>query len=189
MRKFSSTLTASCILLASVLSLALPLNSAADMPSAPPDKATYDFLEKFHGHVCAGSLFGARLGYAAKEALRASGGEGKLKARYYDLSCPVDGVQVTAGTTYGNGALVVEDKDQHRLVLTADGNKLQVEARLTKKAEDMGPRFRELKKKAGKLPEDSPERKRMEQEAKDILDWLKDAPTDEVVVLSPVIKK
>jgi formylmethanofuran dehydrogenase subunit E len=44
----------------------------------------------------------------------------------------VDGVQVGAGTTYGNAALSVEDRDEHRLVLTAEGDKRQVEARLTK---------------------------------------------------------
>jgi hypothetical protein len=36
--------------------------------SAPPDAGVYIFLERFHGHTCAGSLMGLRLGVAAKEA-------------------------------------------------------------------------------------------------------------------------
>jgi len=157
---------------------------AAGQTSDPPDKATYEFLEEFHGHVCAGSIFGARLSSAAKDALRSAGGKGRLKAVYYKLSCPVDGIQVTIGTTYGNGDLVVEDRGEHRLVLTASGNNVQVEAMLTRKAEDEGLRFRELKKKAKALREGSEERKSLEGEVDEILDWLMYAPTPEVVVVT-----
>ncbi|HZV81185.1 MAG TPA: formylmethanofuran dehydrogenase subunit E family protein, partial [Geobacteraceae bacterium] len=118
-------------------------------------------------------------------ALRKAGGEGRLKARYYDLSCPLDGIQVGAGTTYGNASLVVEDRDEHRLVLTADGNKRQVEARLTSKAEDLGLRSRDLGKKVHSLPQGSPERKRLEQEIEEIFTWLRTAPTSEIVILIP----
>ena len=178
-----------CILFAGVTALIVSVKIATAAPATPPDPSTYLFLEKFHGHVCAGSLFGARLGLAAKEALRAAGGEGKLKARYYDLSCPVDGIQVGAGTTYGNAALVVEDRDEHRLILTADGNKRQVEARLTKKAEELGTRSRDLGKKARSLPEGSPERKRLEQEIEKIFTWLRTAPTSEVVTVVTSLKR
>lgn len=175
-----------CILFAGIMSLVVSMEYATAATAAPPDPAIYAFLEKFHGHVCAGSLFGARLGLAAKEALRSAGGEGKLKARYYDLSCPVDGIQVGAGTTYGDAALVVEDRDEHRLILIADGNKRQVEARLTKKAEELGLRSRDLGKKARSLPEGSPERMRLEQEIEEIFAWLRTAPTPEVVSIVPV---
>lgn len=108
-----------------------------------------------------------------------------MKAVYYDLSCPVDGIQVAAGTTYGNGALAVTDRNEHRLVLTAERGKRQVEARLTKKAEEIGIRSRELGKKARSLPERSPERKRLEQENEEILAWLRTAPTTEIVTIVP----
>jgi formylmethanofuran dehydrogenase subunit E len=175
-----------CLLFAGVLPIVVSIENVAATSAALPDEATYNLLEKFHGHVCAGSLFGARLGVAAKEALHSAGGEGKLKAVYYDLSCPVDGIQVVAGTTFGNAAIVVEDRDEHRLVLTAIGNKRQVEARLTKKAEELGLRFRELKKKSRSLPKSSSEWKRMEQESEEILNWLREAPTSEVVAIVPV---
>jgi formylmethanofuran dehydrogenase subunit E len=178
-----------CLLFAGILQLVVLKENAEATPAAPPDEATYAFLEKLHGHVCAGSLFGVRLGLAAKVALRSAGGEGSLKAVYYDLSCPVDGIQVGAGTTYGNAALVVKDRDEHRLVLTANGNRRQVEARLTKKAEELGLRFRDLKKKSRSLPESSSERKRMEQESEEILDWLRKAPTPEVVTIVPVSER
>jgi len=177
-----------CVLFAGVMSLVVSLEQAQASP-AVPDAAVYESLEKFHGHVCAGSIFGARLGLAAKEALKEAGGTGKFKARYYDLSCPVDGIQVAAGTTYGNGALAVDDRDEHRLILTADGNKRQVEARLTKKAEEAGLRSRDLGKKAKLLPEGSPERKRLEHEVEEIFAWLRSAQTAEIVTVTGLSKR
>ena len=184
MNLFASRSILPCVLFAAVMSLAVSMEQAQASPVAPPDMAVYDSLSKFHGHVCAGSLFGARLGLAAKQALKEAGGTGKFKARYYDLSCPVDGIQVAAGTTYGNRALAVEDRDEHRLILTADGNKRQVEARLTNKAEEAGFRSRDLGKKAKSLPEGSPERQRLEQEVEEIFAWLRTAPTAEVVTIT-----
>ena len=177
-----------CVLFAGVMSLVVSMEQAQASPTVP-DTAVYASLEKFHGHVCAGSIFGARLGLAAKEALKEAGGIGKFKARYYDLSCPVDGIQMAAGTTYGNGALAVDDRDEHRLILTADGNKRQVEARLTKKAEESGLRSRDLGKKAKSLPEGSPERKRLEHEVEEIFGWLRTAPTQEIVTVTVLSKR
>jgi len=170
------------------MSLTVSCNSvlATDSMAAP---ALYSQLEEFHGHVCAGSIFGVRLGLAAKEALKAAGGTGKFTARYYDLSCPVDGIQVAAGTTYGNKALNVQDRDEHRLVLTAEGNKRSVEARLTKKAEEMGIASRDLGKKARVLSVKAPERVALEREVEDIFAWLRSAPTDEVVIVTTLNSK
>lgn len=165
-----------------VFSLTASFNEAI-AGDIPPSEAAYALLEKFHGHVCGGSLFGARLGGAAREALRASGGKGKLKAHYFDLSCPVDGIQVFAGTTTGNGALAVTDRDEHRLILTAEENNRQVEAVLTAKASALALRSKELGKKARKLPEGSDERLVLEREIEEIYDWLRTAPTEEVVTI------
>lgn len=96
---------------------------------------------------------------------------------------------MSAGTTYGNAALVVEDRDEHRLILIADGNKRQVEARLTKKAEELGLRSRDLGKKARALPKGSPERKRLEQEIEEIFAWLRTAPTSELVTVVALSKR
>ncbi|MHB8843341.1 MAG: formylmethanofuran dehydrogenase subunit E family protein [Nitrospirota bacterium] len=150
------------------------------------DPALSEQLEKFHGHTCAGSLMGARLGLAAKAALKAAGGEGKLKARYYNLSCPVDGVQIAAGTTYGNRAIEVEDKGEQRLTLTAEKNGRQVEARLTKRAEEKGALSRELSKKARELLVGSPERQRLEAEVEAIFSWFRTAPDQAIVVIQVV---
>jgi len=174
---------APCVAFAGVTALAVMGNSsyAAD---ATPEPALYSHLETFHGNVCAGSIFGARLGIAAKEALKEAGGTGRFTARYYDLSCPVDGIQIDAGTTYGNKALSVQDRDEHRLVLTASKNKRAVEASLTKKAEELGLKSRDLGEKAKALPADSPERVKLEREIEDIYTRLKTAPTDEVVSIA-----
>ncbi len=153
--------------------------TAADLPTLE----TYALLEKFHGHVCGGSLFGARMGHAAKEALRAAGGEGKLKATVFDLSCPVDGIQISAGTTYGNQALTVKDRDERRLVLEAEGNNKRVEATLTSKAEKLALRSKALGKQARALPENSAERQALEKEIEGIFTWLRTAPTAEVVTI------
>lgn len=173
-----------CVAFAGVMSLAISCSSALAANDAKPSPAIFSQLETFHGHVCAGSIFGARIGLAAKEALKRGGGTGKYTARYYDLSCPVDGVQVGAGTTYGNAALAVEDRDEHRLVLTADGNKRKVEARLTRKAEELGLKSRDLGKKAKALPADSTERVQLEREIEEIFSWLKTAPDEEVVFVT-----
>ena len=174
-----------CVAFAGVMSLAVSCNSSlAVAAGATPAPAVFNQLEAFHGHVCAGSLFGARLGLAAKEALKAAGGKGRFSARYYDLSCPVDGIQVGAGTTYGNAALVVEDLNEHRLVLTAEGNKRLVEARLTKKAEQLGLKSRDLSKKAKLLRSGAPERLQLEREVEEIYTWLKTAPAEGVVVVT-----
>ena len=173
-----------CVAFAGVMSFVVMYNSASATAGAVPDQALYSQLEFFHGHVCAGSIFGARLGLAAKEALKEAGGTGKFTARYYDMSCPVDGIQMAAGTTYGNKALIVQDKDEHRLFLTAEGNKRVIEARLTKKAEKMGLKSRELGTKAKTLPDGSPERVKLEQEIEEIYSWLKTAPAADVVVVT-----
>ena len=91
---------------------------------------------------------------------------------------------MTAGTTYGNKALTAQDRDEHRLILTASGNKRVVEARITKKAEELGLKSRELGKKAKVLPPGSPERVKLEQKIEEIYGWLKTAPADEVVTVT-----
>ena len=175
--------------LAPLLVVALTAGGAGASPqagAAAPDPALYDFLARFHGHTCAGSLMGARLGLAAKAALKAAGGEGKLKARYFDHSCPVDGIQVTAGTTLGNKAMEVVDKNEHRLLLTAEKNGRQVEARLTRLAEEKAKPTRDLSKKARALPAGSPERQRLEKEIEEVYAWLRTAPDAEVVTVRVV---
>lgn len=173
-----------CILFAGVMSLAVSMEQAQAAAAISPDPAIYESLQAFHGHTCAGSIFGARLGLAAKQALKEAGGTGKFSARYYDLSCPVDGIQLTTGSTYGNKKLTVHDRDEHRLVLTASGNKRQVEARLTKKAAELGKKSLKLNKKAAALLFNSPERSQLEKEIEDIYFWLKSAPTDEIVIVT-----
>ncbi len=158
----------------------------AEAGAGAPDPGLYDVLARFHGHTCAGSLMGARLGLAAKAALKEAGGEGKLKARYFDNSCPIDGIQVAAGTTLGNKAMEVVDRNEHRLLLTAEKNGRQVEARLTKLAEEKAKPTRELSKKARALPAGSPERQRLEKEIEEIFAWFRNAPDAEVVTVRVV---
>jgi formylmethanofuran dehydrogenase subunit E len=140
-------------------------------------------IKKFHGDLCLGSVMGARIGLAAKAALLKAGGTGKLKATYYDLSCPVDGIQVAVGTTYGGRSLTVEDKDEHRLLLVAEGNGKKVEAQLTKLADGKGSDYRALKAKAQALPEGSTERQSIEKEMSAIFDWFLTASDEDVVVV------
>lgn len=174
-----------CVAFAGVMSLTVSGNNALATDSgSKAGPALYSQLETFHGHVCAGSIFGARLGLAATEALKSAGGTGKFTARYYDLSCPVDGIQVSAGTTYGNKALTVQDRDEHRLVLTAAGNGRSVEVRLTKKAEEAGLMSRNLGEKAKLHPNNSPTRLQLEREVEAIYTWLRSAPAADVLIVS-----
>ncbi|MDF1555387.1 MAG: formylmethanofuran dehydrogenase subunit E family protein [Deferrisomatales bacterium] len=171
--------------LASAVVVALGLALVAQISlvwAAEPAPEFYDRLEQMHGHTCGGSLMGARLGFAARRALQEAGATGKVKATYYDHSCPVDGIQLAAGTTYGNRAIEVVDRDEHRLVLTpAEGPR--VEARITESALDRVKPSRALAKEARKLPQGSPERAELERQVAAIFDWLRTAPESDVVVV------
>ena len=146
--------------------------------SAAPEAELFERLLSFHGHTCAGSLFGARLGFAAKQAV---GDDGKLKAKYFDQSCPVDGIQVAAGTTVGNRVFEVIDRDEHRLILTNKKTGRQVEAVLTAEALETGGKFRELSAKIRSLPPDAPEAAQLKADRETVLDWLRTAPDSAVV--------
>ena len=148
--------------------------------SAPPDAEICARLERFHGHTCPGSLMGLRLGLTAKEALK---GHGKLKAKCFVLACPVDGIQVGVGTTWGNRGLEVENRGEMSMVLTDVESGRQVEARLTEKAMEKGKSYRDLSEKARSQPAGSPERIGFEKDAKAVLDWFRRAPDPEVVTI------
>jgi formylmethanofuran dehydrogenase subunit E len=147
---------------------------------APPDAEICAFLERFHGHTCAGSLMGLRLGLAAKEALK---GKGKLKAKCFLLACPVDGIQVSTGATLGNKALEVVDRNKLVLILSDVKTGRQVEARLTKKAVEKGKSFRDFSQKARAYPAGSSEQAHYKKEINTILDWLRTAPDPDVVAV------
>ena len=160
-----------------------PRDLGSDSQSSGPNPDRTEickFLERFHGHTCPGSLMGLRLGMAAKEALKATG---KLKAKCFILSCPVDGIQVGAGTTYGNKALEVEDRNELRLILTDVASGRQVEARLTPKAEEMGKSYRDLSGRGSSYPAGSPDRMRIDKEKGAVLEWFRTAPDAEVVTI------
>jgi len=88
-----------CVAFAGVMSLTISCSALAKASRATPEVVLQGQLEAFHGHVCAGSIFGACMDFATKEALKEAGGSGKYTAKYYDLSCAVDGIQMGAGTT------------------------------------------------------------------------------------------
>jgi formylmethanofuran dehydrogenase subunit E len=158
------------MLLLSVLSVSTANADAVD--------ERYDLLEKLHGHTCAGSLMGARLAIAAREAM---GADSKFTATYFDLSCPVDGIQVFAGTTLDNKALTVEDRDEHRLILIEKNSGRKVETKLAPKAQEMGKNYRTLSKKLRSLPDDSAQRNEVEREIEAVFEWFRTAPEKEVV--------
>lgn len=170
-----------------LVALVAGVDCCADEGAGKQSQDLFTVLERFHGHTCGGSLMGARLGLAARAALERAGVEGKLQAQYYNsLSCPVDGIQVMAGTTYGNRALEVQDCGEHRLVLSDEKSGRQVEARITTGAMEKAGASREMAKKARALPVGSPERKKLEQEIETIFAWLKTAPETEVVTVKPL---
>ncbi|ACH38242.1 hypothetical protein Gbem_1223 [Citrifermentans bemidjiense Bem] len=173
-----------------ILTMLLPSGAAAlerIAPAGSGNGAIFETLERFHGHACAGSLIGARLGLAAKTALKAAGGEGKLKAKYFANNCSIDGVQIAAGTTAGNKAIEVVDANENRLLLSAEKNGRQVEAHLSRVAEEKAKKFRELRGKGNALPVGSPERLQVERAVEDILCWFRNAP-DVAVVQVRVVK-
>jgi formylmethanofuran dehydrogenase subunit E len=153
---------------------------SADDP-ARISRDLYERLESFHGHTCGGSLMGARLGLAARAALEHKGIQGKLQAQYFDISCPIDGIQITVGTTYGNRGITAVDRDEHRLLLTDTESGHQVEATLTKQAMKKALASRDLRNKARALPAGSAERRKLEEQVEATYTWLRTAPESEVV--------
>lgn len=149
--------------------------------AADPADGRYALLEQLHGHTCAGSLMGARLAIAAREAI---GAETGLTATYHDLSCPVDGVQVFAGTTLGNRVLKVEDRDEHLLVLMHRASGRSVRARLTPLAKERGAAYRAAATELRSLPAAAPERAAAQQRRDAILEWFRTAPQQEVVAVT-----
>lgn len=93
---------------------------------------------------------------------------------------------MATGTTYGNKAIEVADEKEHRLLLTAEKNSRQVEARLTKVAEEKGRKYKDLKGKAAALPVGSPERQRLEKSVEEVLDWFRTVQDSEVVQVKVV---
>lgn len=163
------------LILSAVLLINMPMAY-----SAPPDAEICAFLERFHGHTCPGSLMGLRLALAAKEALKA---EGRMTAKTFPHACPVDGIQVGAGTTYGNKAITIEDGTGMYLVLTDTKTGRQVEARLTEEAMGKGKGFRELSSKSRTMKAGSSEQLEIKKEVDDILDWYRTAPDEKVVTI------
>lgn len=123
---------------------------------------------------------GLRLGLAAKEALNA---QGRIEAKTFMFACNVDGIQVGAGTTYGNKALTVEDRNEMSLILTDTKTGKQVEARLTEEAMNRGKGFKELMAKSRSLKEGSPEQLAVKKEINDILEWYRKTPDEKVVII------
>lgn len=148
--------------------------------SAPPVAEMCAFLERFHGHTCAGSLMGLRLGLAAKEALNA---QGRIQAETFFLACPVDGIQVATGATLGNKSFTVDDQGKLYLILTDTKSGKKVEARLTEEAMKKGNGFRELSAKRRTLSAGSPGQSTVKKEIDDILNWFRTAPDEKVVTI------
>ena len=68
-----------------------------------------------HGHYCAMSTLGGRLGEAALAALGA--GSGDLTATYLIETCATDGIAVATGCRAEDGRLLVRNQGRHRLEL------------------------------------------------------------------------
>jgi len=68
-------------------------------------------LQQFHGHLGPYVAIGYRMGALAREKL----GQGKMKAIVFTglkppISCAVDGIQVSTGSTLGKGLIRVENE-------------------------------------------------------------------------------
>jgi len=70
-----------------------------------------EFLQRFHGHLGPYVAIGYRMGTLARERL----GPGKMKTIVYTglkppISCAVDGIQVSSGSTLGKGLIRIENE-------------------------------------------------------------------------------
>jgi formylmethanofuran dehydrogenase subunit E len=153
--------------------------------SSETENGLYEFVRKFHGNNCTGAIIGVRLGLAARTSLKLKVGE-KARAKFFNHSCAVDGIQIAAGTTYGNRDLEVEDHHENRLLLTSAKDGRQVEARLTRVAEEKAKHSLKTKEQIQALPKYSPERQRLEKEITSIMDWFRTSPENAVVEIKVI---
>jgi len=151
-----------------------------------PDADVYQRAEQFHGDSCTGQLIGVRLGLAAKGALQNIGVVGKLKARFFDQTCAIDGIQVAAGTTMGTNTLEIIDRNENRLELSDINGMHVVEVQLTKLAQEKSKVSLGLKKKMRLLPAESDQMKQLKIEQKSIFSWFRNASDAEVVIVRPL---
>src|SRR5512137_503531 len=79
-----------------------------------------------HGHYCAMSTLGGRLGMAALQALGEAAGE--LTACYHIDTCAADGIAVATGCLPEDGRLTMRPDGRHRLELrNAAGREVRIE--------------------------------------------------------------
>ena len=122
-----------------------------------------------HGHYCAMSTLGGRLGLAALAAL-GEGADG-LTATYRIETCAADGIALATGCLPEEGRLTVCNEGRHRLELrTVDGR--GVAAELTPAALEAAARCR----------------KRLDagEEAGVVLAALRNAPVAELITVTPL---
>ncbi|MGQ9524119.1 MAG: FmdE family protein [Armatimonadota bacterium] len=74
------------------------------------EKALFDEVARFHGHVCPGLVSGFRVALAALERIGSRRSEDEeVVAVVENDSCAVDAIQVVLGCTFGKGNLVFLD--------------------------------------------------------------------------------
>ena len=122
-----------------------------------------------HGHYCAMSTLGGRLGVAALQAL--GDNPGALTATYFIDTCAADGIAVATGCTQEEGRLTVANEGRHRLELRDAGSR-GVAAELT----------------AAALERAAACRKRLDvgEDADVVLAALRLNPVEELIVVTPL---
>jgi len=150
--------------------------------TTPSEPDFFEALALLHGHRCPMSIFGARLGLAARAALSAAPGQ-RLAARYLHQTCALDGIQLATRCTLGNGNLRVDPRGEHRLLLWVEGGAVGVEARLTAAALEQGRSYGSLRDRAAALPDGAPARRELEETMAQLLRSLEAAPEAELVAV------
>ena len=118
------------------------------------------------------SIMGARLGLAARKIVGVHGRDGDVTAVFANRNCGLDGIQAALGTTMGNGNLKVDPRGANSLEAANDEKGLRVSVTLTEYAQELGKRYGELRRSGGG-----------EIEREEILERLRTAPDEEVVIL------
>ncbi|MDT8441776.1 MAG: FmdE family protein [Desulfuromonadales bacterium] len=130
--------------------------------------ALFQRIRERHGHYCAMSTLGGRLGLAALAALGEDGGS--LTATYGIDTCAADGIAVATGCLPEQGRLTVHDRGRHRLELRGRGG--GVAAELTAAALARAALCRQ-RLAAG-------------EDAAEVLAGVRNAPDAELLVLTPL---
>ncbi|RQD80111.1 MAG: formylmethanofuran dehydrogenase [Methanocalculus sp. MSAO_Arc2] len=154
------------------------------MKAQEDGKALFEALIQFHGHLCGGLAFAARVCEKAAKELGAQGNDGNDLRAVIETTdaCGIDAVQVFAGCTPGKGNLTILDYGKHAytFINRRNGEAIRILRHRDFDLEKIDPVVAKLRKAifSGEATEE--ERKIFDQRMEKVADFILSMPEEEL---------